>query len=89
MALFNEECLGVYKPQRGNSKATVREYTEQLYKFLVSIDLCQKLENKKRELYEENKRDEGDACGRIFDKMVELFDKVVAILGDERITVRE
>lgn len=33
--------------------------------------------------------DEGDAYGQIFDKIVALFDKVVTILGDEKMTVKE
>lgn len=43
----------------------------------------------KEVLYGEGRIDEGDAYGQIFAKIISLFDKVVSILGDEEMTVRE
>ena len=40
-------------------------------------------------MYEQERWDEGDAYGRIFDKVVALFEKMEAIIGDEKLTVKE
>lgn len=88
-SIFPDSCITVYKPSSPNSKNTVREYTRELYCFLDTLRVWEKLEDRKRKLYDEKRFDEGDAYGQIFDKIVVLFDKVVAILGDERMTVKE
>lgn len=89
MELFTASCLDVYKPQRPGSKATVKEYTKELYSFMRDNRMFEKLEYRRKKLYEENRQDEGDAYGSIFDKVVTLFDKIVTLLGDVRMTVRE
>lgn len=89
MSIFSEECISVYKPSSPNSKNTVRNYTSELYRFLDDLNVWRKLEKHKEVLYGEGRIDEGDAYGQIFTKIVSLFDKVVSILGDEEMTVRE
>lgn len=89
MEMFTDDCIDVFKPSSPNSKNTVKSYTKQLYRFLEQLDVCGRLENRKRQLYEAERWDEGDAYGRIFDKLVVLFDKMVTLLGDERMTVKE
>ena len=89
VSIFGEDCIDVYKPSSPNSKDTVTNYTKELYNFLDELHVCEKLEERRKRLYEEKLFDEGDAYGQIFDKIVALFDKVVTILGDEKMTVKE
>ena len=89
MELFSDKCIDVWKPASPGSKNTVRTYTESLYSFLAQLDVCGKLEAHKKVLYEQERWDEGDAYGRIFDKVVALFEKMEAIIGDEKLTVKE
>ena len=89
MSIFSGDCIAVYKPSSPGSKDTVKNYTMELYNFLDELDVCGKLEKHKRRLYDDGRFDEGDAYGQIFDKMVALFNKVVTILGDEKMTVKE
>lgn len=89
MSIFSDECISVYKPSSPNSKNTVRNYTGELYRFLDDLNVWRKLEKHKEVLYGEERIDEGDAYGQIFAKIISLFDKVVSILGDEEMTVRE
>ena len=89
MELFPDKCIDVWKPASPGSKNTVRTYTESLYSFLAQLDVCGKLEAHKKVLYEQERWDEGDAYGRIFDKVVALFEKMEAIIGDEKLTVKE
>lgn len=89
MSIFSEDCIAVYRPASPGSRNTVRRYTEELYHFLAGLDVYGQLEERKRLLYEAGRMDEGDAYGRICDKLTALFDKLVMILGDEELTVRE
>lgn len=89
MAVFSEECIGVFKPSSPNSKASVREYTELLCDFIEEIGVYGKLEYHREKLYDEGRQDEGDAYVGIYEKVIALFDKVVTLLGDVKMTVRE
>lgn len=89
MEMFTDECIGVFNPTRTNSKKTVVEYSEQLYQFAMRLDMWKKLEHRKKFLYDEQSFDEGDAYGQIFDKVVALLDKMAAIIGNEKMTVKE
>lgn len=62
---------------------------EALYDFLLQIHMYEKLEARKNELYEENRINEGDAYGQIFEKTVRLFDKIAELLGDTKMSVKE
>lgn len=87
--IFGQEYIDVFRPTSPASKNTVRAYTESLYHFLMKLGVWDKLEKRKEMLYGEERFDEGDAYGQIFDKMITLMDKMVTILGDEKLTVRE
>lgn len=89
MELFPDGRVEVWKPASQTSKNTVRVYTEELYDFLTQIRVWEKLEQRKKLMYEQARWDEGDAYGQIFDKVIALFDKMVSILGDEKMTVKE
>lgn len=70
-------------------KAATKDYVEALYDFLLQIHMYEKLEARKNELYEENRINEGDAYGQIFEKTVRLFDKIAELLGDTKMSVKE
>lgn len=72
-----------------DKKAATKDYVEALYDFLLQIHMYEKLEARKNELYEENRINEGDACGQIFEKTVRLFDKIAELLGDTKMSVKE
>ena len=72
-----------------DKKAVTKDYVEALYDFLLQIHMYEKLEARKNELYEENRINEGDAYGQIFEKTVRLFDKIVELLGDTKMSVKE
>lgn len=72
-----------------DKKAATKDYVEALYDFLLQIHMYEKLEARKNELYEENRINEGDAYGQIFEKTVWLFDKIEELLGDTKMSVKE
>lgn len=72
-----------------DKKAVTKDYVEALYDFLLQIHMYEKLEDRKNELYEENRINEGDAYGQIFEKTVRLFDKIAELLGDTKMSVKE
>lgn len=72
-----------------DKKAVTKDYVEALYDFLLQIHVYEKLEARKNELYEENRINEGDAYGQIFEKTVRLFDKIAELLGDTKMSVKE
>lgn len=72
-----------------DKKTVTKDYVEALYDFLLQIHMYEKLEARKNELYEENRINEGDAYGQIFEKTVRLFDKIAELLGDTKMSVKE
>lgn len=72
-----------------DKKAVTKDYVEALYDFLLQIHMYEKLEARKNELYEENRINEGDAYGQIFEKTVRLFDKIAELLDDTKMSVKE
>lgn len=72
-----------------DKKAVTKDYVEALYDFLLQIHMYEKLEARKNELYEENRINERDAYGQIFEKTVRLFDKIAELLGDTKMSVKE
>ncbi|MEI3378648.1 MAG: PD-(D/E)XK nuclease family protein [Coprococcus sp.] len=72
-----------------DKKAATKDYVEALYDFLLQIHMYEKLEARENELYEENRINEGDAYGQIFEKTVRLFDKIAELLGDTKMSVKE
>lgn len=72
-----------------DKKAATKDYVEAIYDFLLQIHMYEKLEARKNELYEENRINEGDAYGQIFEKTVRLFDKIAELLGDTKMSVKE
>ncbi len=72
-----------------NKNSTVKDYVEALYAFLIKIDIPHKLVHKSEKLNNAGKFDEGNAYSQIMGKVVDLFDKVVQLLSDEVMSVKE
>lgn len=83
------EMFGDIRKVFADKKAATKDYVEALYDFLLQIHMYEKLEARKNELYEENRINEGDAYGQIFEKTVRLFDKIAELLGDTKMSVKE
>lgn len=83
------KMLGDIRKAFADKKAVTKDYVEALYDFLLQIHMYEKLEARKNELYEENRINEGDVYGQIFEKTVRLFDKIAELLGDTKMSVKE
>lgn len=83
------KMVGDIRKVFADKKAVTKDYVEALYDFLLQIHVYEKLEARKNELYEENRINEGDAYGQIFEKTVRLFDKIAELLGDTKMSVKE
>lgn len=68
---------------------TVLAYTKALYEFIVSQNIFDKLENYCGQFEEEDKPLLVKEFQQIYRIIMELFDKVVELLGDEEVTIKE
>ena len=72
-----------------NKEATVREQTESLYEFLVSLNLQQQMEEKQNDFSEQGDEVLASEYRQIYKIVIDLLDKMVDLLGDEQMTVRD
>ena len=63
--------------------ATVKDYVRALYEFIVELDRQEKIYNLSKE------PDAGNEYGQLYKKVMILFDKMVGLLGDEHVSVKE
>ena len=63
--------------------ATVKDYVRALYEFIVELDCKEKIYNLSKE------PDAGNEYGQLYKKVMILFDKMVGLLGDEHVSVKE
>lgn len=63
--------------------ATVKDYVRALYEFIVELDCQEKIYNLSKE------PDAGNEYGQLYKKVMILFDKMVELLGDEHVSVKE
>ena len=63
--------------------ATVKDYVRALYEFIVELDCQEKIYNLSKE------PDAGNEYGQLYKKVMILFDKMVGLLGDEHVSVKE
>ena len=63
--------------------ATVRDYVTALYYFISGMDCQHKIEELSQ------LEDTGNEYGQLYKKVMELFDKIVTLLGEERVSVKE
>lgn len=70
-------------------KKTVRDVTEALYGFLVKEGMQEKLLRQEKLFQEMGELALSKEYGQIYRIVIELFDKFVALLGDETVSLRE
>ncbi len=70
-------------------KITVLEYSKLLFDFIISIDIYNKLENEAIELEKCDKINESKIYKQVYDKIIDVLDKIVEILGDTIVSDEE
>lgn len=68
---------------------TVRDMTETLYRFIAGFHLADTLKTMEEEFLEEGEMSFGREYGQAYRYIIELFDKLVSLLGDEKMPLRE
>ena len=72
-----------------DKESTVRDYTVALYEFINRLDIYDKLLLHAEKLAERGDLNGSDIYKGIYQKIIDLFDKVIELLGDERMDIRE
>ncbi|MCI7814521.1 MAG: helicase-exonuclease AddAB subunit AddB [Lachnospiraceae bacterium] len=89
---YKERMMEIFRPfteQMKKEHRTARDYTIALYELLVSCDVQQKLGQMERKFEEEHRMDLAKEYAQIYRIVIELFEKIVELLGDEEMTLRE
>lgn len=85
---FYEE-IAPFAEQIKKKDATVRERTEALYKLTVQNQVQAKLEERKKWFEEQGQEAMAKEYSQIYGIVMELLDKIVEVLGDEKLTLAE
>lgn len=91
---FKDITKDIYEAFKGKDKKeakrlTVREMTEQLYYFIERFHLAQRLKEMEEAFTEEGELSLGKEYGQTFAYIIDLFDKIVSLLGEEEISLKE
>ncbi len=70
-------------------KATVKEFTEGLYRFLVESKVAEKLDAYREQFEKEGNLTAAKEYGQIYRLVMELLDQVIGLLGEETMTLAE
>lgn len=81
--------LCVFVDRVKGRKGTVRQKTEALYQLLVSHDIQQKMQEYEQYFQETGDFDMAKEYSQIYGIVMELFDKMVELLGDEPMSLKE
>lgn len=85
---FIEETKDLYQGFRGGKK-TIREYCLLLYEFIVRNETQQKLKDRELAFHQEGDLAMEKEYAQIYGIVMELFDKMVEILGEEKVSGSE
>lgn len=72
-----------------NKEATVKDFTLGLYEFIVGREMQQQLREFEEGFKKDNELALAKEYSQIYGIVMELFDKLAVLLGDEKITLRE
>lgn len=89
---FREAVVTPFLPLRevfSNRKATVRERTEALVHFLEALEMEQKLAAMAQQFEEVGDMSLAKEYGQVYGLVMDLFDRIVALLGEEIMGQRE
>jgi ATP-dependent helicase/nuclease subunit B len=83
-----EELMPLYEVLSDRSK-NVAEYTAALYEFGVKMDAAGKLESYRRYFGEQNMLSTAKEYQQIYGIVIELYEKLVELLGEEKLSLKE
>jgi len=83
-----EELMPLYEVLSDRSK-NVTEYTAALYEFGVKMDAAGKLESYRMNFEEQNMLSTAKEYQQIYGIVIELYEKLVELLGEEKLSLKE
>ncbi|NLK20836.1 MAG: helicase-exonuclease AddAB subunit AddB, partial [Epulopiscium sp.] len=85
----SEPLIKFYKKLREKNPLSIADITIALYELLEDLEISKRLSEHINRFIEENKLILAKQNQQIWDLIIELFDKMVEILGDEEITLKQ
>lgn len=86
---LQDESHGKRRKIEEYSQPTVREITTALYQFIVSLQVEQQLKEREKLYQSEHNISKAKEYAQIYRIVMDLLDKTVQLLGDERMTLHE
>ena len=86
--IFMEE-VSTLEEILGKKQVAVKEVLEALYEFIVSHDVYEKINKRCKTLESNGNKAKAKADGKLYSKVMELFDEMVTILGEEKLPLKE
>lgn len=83
------DTLAPFTEQMKTRKGTVRERVLAFYEFITACDIQEKLDRSGKEFAKENAMDRAKEYEQIYPMVMDLFDKMTEVLGEEKVSLRE
>ena len=83
------ETLAPFTEQMKTRKGTVRERVLAFYEFITACDIQEKLDRSGKAFAKENAMDRAKEYEQIYPMVMDLFDKMTEVLGEEKVSLRE
>lgn len=89
MNLMRKELVEMISPIMENRKGTILEISKGLYEFIKKSDAYSKLLKYAERFEEENDIVKANEYRQIYGKIMELLDRITALLGNEKVSIKE
>ncbi len=89
---YKEQMMSLFRPFTEKMKKehrTVKDYTIALYELLTACEVQRKLKTMEQKFEEQRRMDLAREYAQIYRIVIELFEKIVELLGEEEISLRE
>ena len=83
------DTLAPFTEQMKTRKGTVRERVLAFYEFITACGIQEKLDRSGKEFAKENAMDRAKEYEQIYPMVMDLFDKMTEVLGEEKVSLRE
>ena len=83
------ETLAPFTEQMKTRKGTVRERVLAFYEFITACGIQEKLDRSGKAFAKENAMDRAKEYEQIYPMVMDLFDKMTEVLGEEKVSLRE
>jgi len=83
------DTLAPFTEQMKTRKGTVRERVLAFYEFITACGIQEKLDRSGKEFVKENAMDRAKEYEQIYPMVMDLFDKMTEVLGEEKVSLRE